>query len=280
MNFDFGSLFSQTFAIFRQRFWPMLGLWATFIGIIFGLFLIYFVVIGASMMGFAALNDGSDPGSFALGGASASLILSAFVFYFGMLVLIFAQQGAMCAKATPIEDVTFGESIGRGLKTGLTLAALMIPLFILQFILGLLAALLAGLASFASPVLGVAFAILLVPVAVYFACRFAVLVPVIAVERVLNPIKAVNRAWSITQGKVLPILVVLLFGGVVGFALFGIPVLLVGTMADQTSPIVALVPLLMFPVLIGYTIFVMTLNACLHARISDYGAQNAAEIFE
>ena len=201
MNFDFGSLFSQTFAIFRQRFWPMLGLWATFIGIIFGLFLIYFVVIGASMMGFAALNDGSDPGSFALGGASASLILSAFVFYFGMLVLIFAQQGAMCAKATPIEDVTFGESIGRGLKTGLTLAALMIPLFILQFILGLLAALLAGLASFASPVLGVVFAILLVPVAVYFGCRFAVLVPLVSLLRLWFRRGAIDPACSCPRGS-------------------------------------------------------------------------------
>lgn len=282
MNFDFGAVFGEAFAIFRQRFWPMLGLWATFIGLLFALFVGFFIFAGASILGLSATVglDSAAQETGLLEGVGIGLLASFFVLYVAMFVLILAQQGAICAKASPVVEVTFGEAVARGLRTGVTLTALMIPLIMVQFALALVATSLTGATGSAGPVLGAILAFLMLPAGVYLACRLAVLVPVIAVERVLNPFKAVRRAWSITRGKALAILVVLVLGGALAFALFGLPALLVGALDDGASPLVAVVPLLMFPALIAYTLFVACLGASLHAALSDYGAQNAAEIFE
>ena len=286
MNIDIGSLFEDAFAMFKQRFWGMLGLWATFIGMIVALFIVFFIFVGASALGVAALSGGEAAFDGAGGlGFGVGIIASTVIFYLLMLAMLFAQQGSMMAMASPIERVNFGEAIARGFKGGLTLTVLMIPLLILNIIFGLLATLVTGFAALASPILSVIFAILLIPVGIYFACRFAVLVPVIVVEQIYNPIKAVNRAWVVTRGRVLSILVVVLLVTVCSLVVFGIPFGAAFALSDPSSGgepplIVALIPLLMFPLTIVFMIFYVAVTASLHARISDHGAQSAAEVFE
>lgn len=280
MNIDIGSLFGDAFAMFKERFWGMLGLWATFIGIIVALFIGYFIVVGASLAGFAAFAGGADASSAGFGGLGGGMIASVVVFYLAFLALIFAQQCAMCAKASPVERLSFGDAMARGFKAGLTMTALIIPLIIVQLVLSLLGMLVVGVASLASPILAYVALALLMPVAIYVACRFAVLMPVIAVEQVYNPIKAVNRSWAITQGRVLSIFVVLLISGAVGFVVFGLPAFAAGMLGGEGSLLVALMPLITFPLAVVFAIFFAAVNACLHAKISDYGAQSAAEVFQ
>ena len=161
----------------------------------------------------------------------------------------------------------------------------MIPLLILNVILALLATLVTGFAALASPILSVVLALLLIPASIYLACRFAVLVPVIVVEQIYNPIKAVNRAWAVSRGRVLSILVVLLLVGLASLVVFGLPMGAAIAVSDPSAGgepplLVALMPILMFPLTIAFMIFFSAVTASLHARISDHGAQSAAEVFE
>lgn len=192
-----GQILSGALEIVRARFMALAGLWALYFG-----FSIIAVIVLAMMIGTmgAAAFAFSDPGSLAtLGGG---FILTIILFYAAYLLIYLAQAASLTAKASPLQDLPFGEAISAGLRSCLTLLGVTVILLIAYFLGAMLVGLLGAAWGTAANAIVL---VLFVPVLVYLGCRLALITPVAAVERQVNPLKVIARSWNLTKGNVLPI---------------------------------------------------------------------------
>jgi hypothetical protein len=288
MPIDIGLVFSGAVAMVKERWLAMLGLWATFLGFLFLYGIVVFAVVGGSM--FAMAGAGMAAGGFddptALAGMGAGVVLIALLFYIGYFAIAFGQQGAMVAAASPLERIGFGDAFGRGLKGGLTMLGVMV-LFVFAYLIAMLVlALLGFILSFLGSLGGIIIALIALVGGVYLACRFAVLIPVIVVEKVYNPITAINRSWHITAGKALGIFVVVLLGTVIAALIIVPTILLIGASFDPGSgaePGIGAVIVLFVAVVVmsfAFLFFYSALVASLHAQVSDTQAVEFSKTFE
>ena len=121
---DIGRVFSISFAMFRQRFWLLLGMWLVFLVIQFAAAIAIFVgVIGMGLAGAAGLAGGlEDPAAFT--GLGIGMIAAVVLFYAGYIVILLAQQAAMVTIASPLEEPSFGGAmVAVGLPVVLLIAA-------------------------------------------------------------------------------------------------------------------------------------------------------------
>jgi hypothetical protein len=286
---DIGRVFATSWAMLRQRFWLLLGMFAVFFAIqmvgsmVLGIVLAIMGAAGAVGIG-AGLDDPT-----AITGMGIVFILFMVLFYGAYLVLMLAQQAAMVTLASPLEDASFGTAMGRGFKSAL-------PFFLISLILGLGYVALAvavfavaGVASLGSStaggVVGVILFLLFLPGIVYLGCRFAVLVPVVAVDQVFNPIAAIRRSWAVTRGRVLGIFMAILALGVLTLVVFAIPLGLIFTTAVSGDPgsglplLLLLVPFVFLPLFVIYTMFASTFMAALHSEVTGGGSERLEEVF-
>ena len=281
MNINIGQVFSTTFAMMKERWAPLLGLWATF----FVALILYFIVFGAFLGGSSFLLAGGLEDAGALAGLGAGFILMAIVFYIGYLVLAFGQQGSMVAMASPLQRINFGEAFTVGLRGGLSFIGVVVLLMIAYFALALVAGLLvAAMGEAGAIVLGLIF----VPVMIYLVCRLSVLMPVIVVEGVFNPITAIKKAWGMTSGKVLGIFliylilivivivaIVLPFGLIFGFSFADLES---GEGPGVGSAIFAFVYFV--AVFFGFTLLSTALSASIHSEVSDTQVEELSDTFQ
>ncbi|MFO6429048.1 glycerophosphoryl diester phosphodiesterase membrane domain-containing protein [Erythrobacter sp. W302b] len=287
---DIGRVFSISFAMFRQRFWLLLGIWLVFLVIQFAAAIAIFVgVIGMGLAGAAGLAGGlEDPAAFT--GLGIGMIAAVVLFYAGYIVILLAQQAAMVTIASPLEEPSFGGAMVRGFRSALPFFALAVLLMLGYFILALGIMMLLGVSDAVGGSGGRAFAailpILFLPVIIYLACRFAVLIPVVAVDQVFNPITALRRSWSVTRGKILAILLALIAFVVVSLVAVGLPVVLLIAAADAAEggsgagAVLAIIGgLLIIPVMIVYTLFAAAFTASLHSEVTGGGSDRLEEVF-
>jgi len=106
---------------------------------------------------------------------------------------------ALLALLRDTRRPTVGEAIAIGLKGLLPMVGVYI---LMSFTLGLLFTVLLGIAM-ASGSSAVSWLVNVVMVAVmlYVAVRLALVPPVIAIDKVFNPIKAIKRSWRLTRGN-------------------------------------------------------------------------------
>jgi membrane-anchored glycerophosphoryl diester phosphodiesterase (GDPDase) len=286
---DIGRVFSTSFAMLRQRFWPLLGMWAVFFVIqIVAMFALILAIAGMGIAGSAKLSAGiGDPA--ALAGLGIGMIIFMVAFYACYIVLILAQQAAMVTLASPLEETSFGGALSRGFKSALPFLGIAV-LFLLGYIAVVigLAAVAGGVAladDTAGGLAGGLLALLFLPVLIYLACRFSVLVGVVAVDQVFNPIAAIRRSWSVTGGKVLSILLAILGFMAISAVIVGLPFMLLfsaaassGTDAAISFGVVASV-LLVFLLIIVYTMFASAFSSALHAIVTGGGADRLEEVF-
>ena len=287
---DIGRVFSTSFAMMRQRFWPLLGMWAVFFVIqVVAMFALIIAIAGMGMAGSAGLSAGlEDPA--ALAGLGIGMIVFMVAFYAGYIVLVLAQQAALVTLASPLEEPSFGGALSRGFKSALPFLGITV-LLLLAYV-ALLAALAAvtGGASLADEtaggMVGGVLALLFLPVLIYLACRFSVLVGVVAVDQVFNPVTAIRRSWSVTGGKVLSILLAFLGFIAISAVIIGLPFALMFGAAASSEPgsaagmgAVAASLVLFFPLIIVYTIFASAFSSALHAVVTDGGAERLEEVF-
>lgn len=284
---DIGRVFSISLAMFRQRFWLLLGMWLVFLVIQFAsaiALLVGVMVMGlAGAAGFSAGFD--DPA--ALTGLGIGMIAAIVAFYAAYIVILLAQQAAMVTIASPLEEPSFGGAMVRGFKSALPFFALAVLLLLGYFVIALGVMVLLGVSDAAGGgALAAILPLLSVPVLIYLACRFAVLIPVVAVDQVFNPIKALRRSWSVTRGKVLGILLALVGFGALTLAIFGLPfgVIYGVTFAGQDfqaagAGITLFVLLIFVPLFIGYTLFTSAFTAALHSEVTGGGADRLEEVF-
>ena len=287
---DIGRVFSISFAMFRQRFWLLLGMWLVFLVIQFAAAIAIFVgVIGMGLAGAAGLAGGlEDPAAFT--GLGIGMIAAVVLFYAGCIVILLAQQAAMVTIASPLEEPSFGGAMVRGFRSALPFFALALLMMLGYFILALGIMMLLGVSDAVGGSGGRAFAailpILFLPVIIYLACRFAVLIPVVAVDQVFNPITALRRSWSVTRGKTLAILLALIAFVVVSLVALGLPVVLLIAAADAAEggsgagAVLAIIGgLLIIPVMIVYTLFAAAFTASLHSEVTGGGSDRLEEVF-
>lgn len=281
---DIGRVFSTSFAMFRQRFWLLLGMVLVFFAIqVAASTAIGIAVMAVGVAGMAGLGAGFDDPS-AITGMGVGMIVMMVLFYGAYLVILLAQQAAMVTVASPLEEPSFGSAMVRGFRSALPFFAIAVLLLLGYFGLSLLLGL--ALAATGAGAAGIVFAIAFLPLLLYFACRFSVLIPVVAVDQVFNPVKAIRRSWSVTRGKVISILLSLVGFIVLTLIAFGLPfgVIYGAVFAGQDFPaagagVIALVFLIFIPLFIGYTMFTSAFTAALHCEVTGGGAERLEEVF-
>jgi hypothetical protein len=287
---DIGRVFSISFAMFRQRFWLLLGMWLVFLVIQFAAAIAMFVgvmVMGlAGMAGFSAGLD--DPA--ALTGLGIGMIAVVVVFYAGYIVILLAQQAAMVTIASPLEEPSFGGAMVRGFRSALPFFALAVLMLLGYFGLALGFMVLLGVTDAVGGsgggVLAAILPLLSLPVLIYLACRFAVLIPVVAVDQVFNPVKAIRRSWSVTRGKALAILLALIAFVLGSLVALGLPVALLFAATDAASggsgaaiTLSIIGGLLIIPLMIAYAMFTSAFTASLHSEVTGGGSDRLEEVF-
>ena len=276
-------VFRAAWTMLRQRFWLLAGMWAAFFAIqAAGSMVLGIAAVAAGATGAAGLEAGlGDPA--ALSGMGIGLIAVMVVSYAGYLVLLLAQQAAMVTLASPLEPPDFGAALTRGLKSAL-------PFFGLTVMVGLgYAALLlatGALGGVAGAVVSVLLAVLTSPATVYCACRLAVLIPVVAVDRVFGPLAALRRCWALTRGQAGAIFLALLglAGLIVGLFVLPFSVMFALVLAGEQEAIIAagalIIGVLLFiPLLICVSLYVSAFIAALHSELTGGGTERLEEVF-
>ena len=287
---DIGRVFSTSFAMLRQRFWPLVGMWAVFLAIQMAASTVLTVVmLVVGMAGVASLGAGfDDPAAF--GGLGIAMIIFLVLFYGAYIVLVLAQQAAMVTLGSPLEEPVFGTAMNRGFRSALPFFGISVLLVLGYFAIAAAVLAVVSLAaaggSGAGALVTALLPLLFLPLLLWLACRLSVLVAVVAVDQVFNPITALRRSWAVTKGKALRILLAL--AGFIGISLvaLAVPFMLIFFAADMTesSPgtgvVLGILGLLIFiPLFVVYTMFTATFTAALHCEVTEGGAERLEEVF-
>jgi len=286
---DIGRVFATSWAMLRQRFWLLLGMFAVFFAIqMVGSMVLGIVMAVMGAAGAVGIGAGLDDPA-AITGMGIVFILFMVLFYGAYLVLMLAQQAAMVTIASPLEEPSFGTAMVRGFKS-------VLPFVVISLILGAgyvaLAAVVFAVAGVASlgggttgGLVGLVLLLLFMPGVIYIACRMAVLVPVVAVDQVFNPIAAIRRSWAVTRGRVFGIFLAMLALGVLTLVVFGLPLGFVFTTAINGDPgsglplLILLLPFVLLPMFVVYVMFTSTFAAALHSEVTGGGAERLEEVF-
>lgn len=287
---DIGRVFATSWAMLRQRFWLLVGMFAVFFAIqVVGAVVMVLVLGLLGAVGEAGIGAGLENPT-ALTGMGIGIIMLAIVFYGVYLVLVLAQQAALVVIASPLEEASFGTAMARGFKSALPFLGIALILLVGYFAISAAIFAVAGVAGIAGGLAGNAagtvMSLLLMPILIYLGCRMAVLVPVVAVDQVWGPISAIRRSWAVTRGRVLGIFLATLAFGVLTLAIVGLPFLLMfgAVFSAEQSPGasagVALLGMLLFiPLFVAYTAFAAAYSGALHSELTGGGAERLEEVF-
>jgi hypothetical protein len=295
---DIGRVFSTSFAMFRQRFWVLLGMWAVFFAIQTAASMVLGIGLGvAGLAGAAALGSSGfdDPAAMddvgMMAGLGVGMVVFMVLFYGAYIVILLAQQAAMVTLASPLEEPIFGLALRRGFKSALPFIGIVLLLVLAYGVIMLLSLAVAGAvgAAVSGSAGGVVGTLLIGVGMIFFACRFAVLVPVVAVDEVYNPVTAIRRSWAVTQGKALSILLALLGFGAITLAVLGLPLLMIigaaagleGAAEPSVGAIAVIIiaGLALIPLFMAYSIYVSAFTASLHVEVTGGGAERLEEVF-
>jgi hypothetical protein len=288
---DIGRVFGTAWAMMRQRFWLLLGMFAVFFAIqLVGSTVLGIVVAIMGVAGAAGIGAGLDDPA-AITGMGIGFIIFMVLFYGAYLVLVLAQQAAMVTLASPLEDGSFGTAMARGFKSALPFFGITVILGIAYVVIGGGLALLTAAVGLGSETAGAFLAVVMVvlflPVIIYLGCRMAVLIPVVAVDQVFNPIAAIRRSWAVTRGRALGIFVATLLFVVLTLVIIGLPFLLVfgSLLGGEGEPGAAAIGgillgfLIFIPLMVVYTMFASAYTAALHSVVTDGGSERLEEVF-
>lgn len=282
-----GAVFRTAWTMLRQRFWLLAGMWAVFFAIqIAGSMVLGVAAVAAGAAGAAGLEAAlGDPA--ALAGMGIGMIAVMAVVYAGYLVLVLAQQAALVTLASPLEPPDFGAALARGFRSALPFFGLTVMLVLAYGALLLATGALASAAGDAAgAAVGVLLAALSFPAMIYLACRLAVLIPVVAVDRVSSPLGALRRCWRLTRGRAGAILLALLaLAGLIA-ALCTVPfvAMIAIVLGAQQGAVIAagavLVGVLLFvPLLIVVSLYVSAFIAALHSELTGGAAETLEAVF-
>lgn len=200
MQLSTGRILSDTFAMAKSRFWSLVGMYLAWFAISMALLILSMVAFGGTM----AAASAADPEGLAAG-AGIAAVVGMIVFYLGYLALACAQYGAMCTLASPMRSGDFGAAFGAGLKAALPLLGTMVVLLVGYFVAAIVIGVVAGVAGQAGTVVLVAVLALVAVGVLWLGARIGIVFPLVPVEGIYNPFRAIGRAWALTRGNAWPI---------------------------------------------------------------------------
>lgn len=280
---NISDLIGGIFTALRERFLVMLGVVVTFFVAQIALMGVFFGMFGVAALSRVGMTEAAPP-SF-----GATFIIGIILMYFLFIALAACRAAAMNYAASPLVRPGFSDALTAGLRSTPTLLGVMV-IFFLAYLGGAIALVVVGaisamLGKGALVLLGIA----IFCAVIYLAARLCVIAPVVAIDQVSNPIRAIERAWSLTRGNVATIvitLVVLAIGSAVLLGLAFAPMLgQLMSMGPDAMP--SAISGMFSASMIGVFLVGLVLSlaweaffAVLHAQLSDRGAEVSSEVFD
>lgn len=225
----------------------------------------------------ASLGANPDPK------AAAEAVLAMYRQIWWVILLLAVAQGigmlGLLALLTDRSRPTVGQALAIGAR--------LFPSYIAaQFIIGILMTLFLvipiAIGAGISVAIGVGAGIAALVVLAYVFTKFILVPPVIAIERVVNPIAALTRSWRLTKGNsvrifgflVLLLLAVALVGGVIS--------MIVGLLLAITGPDIALIGQSMVSGLMNavWVVVMLAVLAAIHRQLAGDSAEAISQTFE
>lgn len=199
-----------------------------------------------------------------------------------MILLMALVQGVGMLGLLALLSDRSRPTVGEALKTGVKLLLPYIGAQLLTSLaFGLLALIPFAVGAGISPIAGVLLGLIALVAIFYIFTKFMLASPVIAIEKVSNPIEALSRSWRLTKGNsvrlfafvVLLLIAMVIVGGVLS-AIFGLVFAIMGAeIARVGNAIVSGVVNAAF-----YTIFLAAL-AAIHRQLAGPSPETVGETF-
>lgn len=278
MKFDMGQAWSQAVA--------MLSANRDLVLVVAGVFFFLPSVVSAMIMPtfvqeFPVAQPDTDPTIVlqTMGNAMIEVFRRTWWIYAIMILLQYLGSLTLLALLRDSSRPTLGEALKLGATAFLPMLAAQL---ILSVGIGIALVVIGGLAFTANIGLGVLVSLLLFVVLAYLWVKFSLIPPVIAVERVYNPVAAIVRSWRLTKGNsfrlfffyvlivIIAVVIVLVVSGIFGlvFAALGPQVQLLGN-AIVSGAFQAAVGALM-----------LGIYAAAHRQLAGPSDGNLSEVFE
>ncbi|TIX51418.1 hypothetical protein [Alteraurantiacibacter aquimixticola] len=194
MALSAGRILSGTWGVVARCFPALMGMWLLYFAIYLAASLLFALVIGMSAYSSSEIGNTAS-----LYGFADSILLGMVLFYLGWILLWLAQLGSMTAKASPVQDIAFGEAVSAGVRSCLTLFVVTVLLGALGILALLISAVIARISGLSDELAGLGgLAVVLVP-AIYLWSRLSLVVPIAAIEGGRNPFKIMARSWRLTR---------------------------------------------------------------------------------
>ena len=274
MKLDMNRAWTEALSLIQAN----IGVVATVAGVFFFLPYLAFALLMPEMANFAVEPNSDDPTA----AFDQVMALYADIWWIMLLLIVAQTVGTLALLALLRADnrPTVGQAITVGAIGFLTSIAATIILYIG---VGVIGGVLMGVAI-ASKItaLAVILGLLLFVAFIYLMVKFSLLAPVIAIDKVYNPLTALLRSWRLTKGNsvrlfffylLLFIALVVVSGGInlivmLVFGLMGQEIMMVGS-GLINSAVNAVVIVLMLGVL-----------AAVHRQLAGPSAESMGETFE
>lgn len=289
MQISLSEILSRTAQITGSRLGGLIGMWLAFFAMQMLFILVAFGAFGTSLAALGLAAEGDGMGDMGLGAMGAGMMFLLVLFYVIYFYFYAAQAAAMSRLASPLLAPNFGEALTGGFVSGISLTGAFL-LLLIGYIVGIvLFSIAAGVLSLLGAVGGIIAMIAVIGVVLYFACRLSVLAPVVAVDGVRNPVAAIRRAWQMTGGNVLNILLALVVLAVGAVVLFAIPFALfygsiesLGEGGNPMSEVGSMIGMFALFGVAGVIVAVVSsvMFAVIHAGVSGTQAEDLERTFE
>ncbi|MEL7718430.1 hypothetical protein AAG604_15120 [Citromicrobium bathyomarinum] len=274
MKLDMNRAWTEALSLIQAN----IGVVATVAGVFFFLPYLAFALLMPETANFAVEPNSDDPTA----AFDQVMALYADIWWIMLLLIVAQTVGTLALLALLRADnrPTVGQAITVGAIGFLTSIAATIILYIG---VGVIGGVLMGVAI-ASKItaLAVILGLLLFVAFIYLMVKFSLLAPVIAIDKVYNPLTALLRSWRLTKGNsvrlfffyLLLFIALVVVSGVIGmivmlvFGLMGEEVMLIGS-GLINSAVNAVVIVLMLGVL-----------AAVHGQLAGPSAESMGETFE
>ncbi len=210
------------------------------------------------------------------------------VMSFGLISLLLQSVGhmAMLALLTDRSRPTVGQAMGIAVRAFPTLAATILIVFAGYLLGALVYAVLAGVLGVATGigVLTFVLILLLAGVMVYVMVKLSLTMPVIVIEKVINPFTAMTRSWRLTRGNSLRLFLFYLLLALIYLVIatvFGGGIMLITTLAVGEGTLSLVVTALVSGLFGAAASLVITaILAAIHRQLAGPSAESLGATFD
>lgn len=278
MQFSGSRALSEALEILKGRFGPLVAVTLIFYLTLFGVVL----ALGGGMAATMMAAGGADPAQ-----AFAGMGLSILLLYVVIYAIQFAQAITTMRLCSDRHPPSIGDAMSAGFRAVPTMFGVVLLFIVGGVVVGLVSSLVVAglLAAAKSATLSFVLMLLFVVGMLYLLARASLIVPVIAIDGVMNPITVIANSWRMTANSALKIAVVYILAVIVMasimiglvFATIGLP----GVAGTSPSPggIIGFgVAMLVIELTLG--LYFTCLIAAIHRQLSSGNVAATSQTFD